>query len=131
FFHAEDGIRDFHVTGVQTCALPISTCSRAPPSGSARQSRTASTTTSSCPAAPRSWRRTSRRSRPGCARSSPRPSRSCATSCRRRSEVHTSELQSREKLVCRLLLEKKQGLRRHTTNHTYQNVKTILPRTIT
>src|SRR6266700_7436391 len=24
FFHAEDGIRDFHVTGVQTCALPIS-----------------------------------------------------------------------------------------------------------
>src|SRR5690606_40182649 len=30
FFQAEDGIRDFHVTGVQTCALPIlpapSTC---------------------------------------------------------------------------------------------------------
>src|SRR5690606_39352655 len=25
FFLAEDGIRDFHVTGVQTCALPIST----------------------------------------------------------------------------------------------------------
>src|SRR5690606_39434039 len=23
-FRAEDGIRDFHVTGVQTCALPIS-----------------------------------------------------------------------------------------------------------
>src|SRR5690625_7455825 len=23
FFHAEDGIRDGHVTGVQTCALPI------------------------------------------------------------------------------------------------------------
>src|SRR5690606_39941886 len=23
FLHAEDGIRDFHVTGVQTCALPI------------------------------------------------------------------------------------------------------------
>src|SRR5690606_40310431 len=29
FFQAEDGIRDFHVTGVQTCALPI--CG-APPS---------------------------------------------------------------------------------------------------
>src|SRR5690606_41192611 len=29
FFQAEDGIRDFHVTGVQTCALPIS--SPAPP----------------------------------------------------------------------------------------------------
>src|SRR5690606_40463181 len=24
FVQAEDGIRDFHVTGVQTCALPIS-----------------------------------------------------------------------------------------------------------
>src|SRR6266496_6298551 len=23
FFHAEDGIRDLYVTGVQTCALPI------------------------------------------------------------------------------------------------------------
>src|SRR5690606_40280222 len=30
FFQAEDGIRDFHVTGVQTCALPIyRACSRA------------------------------------------------------------------------------------------------------
>src|SRR5438874_10406200 len=28
FFQAEDGIRDLYVTGVQTCALPIS---RAPP----------------------------------------------------------------------------------------------------
>src|SRR5690625_3392188 len=26
FFQAEDGIRDGHVTGVQTCALPISPC---------------------------------------------------------------------------------------------------------
>src|SRR5690606_6194266 len=29
FFQAEDGIRDFHVTGVQTCALPISSSSSA------------------------------------------------------------------------------------------------------
>src|SRR5436309_3689853 len=28
FFQAEDGIRDFHVTGVQTCALPICQCER-------------------------------------------------------------------------------------------------------
>src|SRR5690606_39510648 len=28
FFQAEDGIRDFHVTGVQTCALPILLTSR-------------------------------------------------------------------------------------------------------
>src|SRR5690606_39805678 len=31
FFQAEDGIRDFHVTGVQTCALPISTAVSARP----------------------------------------------------------------------------------------------------
>src|SRR5690606_40324329 len=30
FFQAEDGIRDFHVTGVQTCALPICTAGDAP-----------------------------------------------------------------------------------------------------
>src|SRR5690606_40085941 len=28
FFQAEDGIRDFHVTGVQTCALPSSVWAR-------------------------------------------------------------------------------------------------------
>src|SRR5207244_5140469 len=28
FFQAEDGIRDDLVTGVQTCALPISACAR-------------------------------------------------------------------------------------------------------
>src|SRR5207253_8583227 len=33
FFQAEDGIRDGHVTGVQTCALPISS-----PSGTPRPS---------------------------------------------------------------------------------------------
>src|SRR5690349_25176101 len=33
FFQAEDGIRDLYVTGVQTCALPISrVCSRKRPS---------------------------------------------------------------------------------------------------
>src|SRR5690606_40545861 len=31
FFQAEDGIRDFHVTGVQTCALPISRTVRTSP----------------------------------------------------------------------------------------------------
>src|SRR5690606_40973272 len=30
FFQAEDGIRAFHVTGVQTCALPICLECRAP-----------------------------------------------------------------------------------------------------
>src|SRR5205807_5726778 len=48
FFQAEDGIRDYKVTGVQTCALPILSClcrSRtASPSGRTRRSRTASGT---------------------------------------------------------------------------------------
>src|SRR5436309_12287137 len=39
FFQAEDGIRDFHVTGVQTCALPI--C--ASPGGTGPCSRAAAT----------------------------------------------------------------------------------------
>src|SRR5690349_25168259 len=34
FFQAEDGIRDLYVTGVQTCALPIS------PGGATRSPRT-------------------------------------------------------------------------------------------
>src|SRR5690606_12997057 len=37
FFQAEDGIRDFHVTGVQTCALPI--WGIRPPGSTARSSR--------------------------------------------------------------------------------------------
>src|SRR5205809_3517261 len=32
-----------------------------------------------------------------------------------RSEEHTSELQSRSELVCRLLLEKKKTIKKHTT----------------
>src|SRR5690606_41743722 len=63
-------------------------------------------------------RRVSRSSRPP-SRQAARPasrsrtSPSSSTNSRpRRSEEHTSELQSREKLVCRLLLEKKNSLRR-------------------
>src|SRR5690349_23430804 len=40
FFQAEDGIRDLYVTGVQTCALPISVasgCSLADPLAKRRQ----------------------------------------------------------------------------------------------
>src|SRR5690606_40675440 len=44
FFQAEDGIRVFHVTGVQTCALPISTANGkrnhgAAPSSGVRRAR--------------------------------------------------------------------------------------------
>src|SRR5690625_6874614 len=44
-----------------------------------------------------------------------RPSRKFQT-YEKRSEEHTSELQSRDHLVCRLLLEKKKNL-----HHTYHN----------
>src|SRR2546426_6029965 len=83
FFQAEDGIRDYKVTGVQTCALPISrrraACAPAPLRARA--------------AAPRPPPCETRRAR-----------RRDATP---RSEEHTSELQSPCNLVCRLLLEKK------------------------
>src|SRR5438046_8372017 len=39
FFQAEDGIRDWSVTGVQTCALPISRGVRAPGLGQRRLGR--------------------------------------------------------------------------------------------
>src|SRR2546430_11722228 len=86
FFQAEDGIRDLTVTGVQTCALPIS-CT------------------------PRCWPRSL--SAPGRSRAPRRKalSRDLSSVVRpcpqTRSEEHTSELQSQSNLVCRLLLEKK------------------------
>src|SRR3712207_7472988 len=58
----------------------------------------------------------SRRSRGRCSSSSPTvcsssaSSASAALGCGARSEEHTSELQSRQYLVCRLLLEKKKHL---------------------
>src|SRR2546429_2206637 len=82
FFQAEDGIRDVAVTGVQTCALPIS-----PPSSSGSPDRLWAN------AVYEPWRAGSATAAPF----GPWP----------RSEEHTSELQSRLHLVCRLLLEKK------------------------
>src|SRR2546430_3613279 len=89
FFQAEDGIRDLTVTGVQTCALPIS-----PVPG--RPSR-------------EPWRRRSSNTVVG--RSAvhvhSRAAQSKLFDLDLRSEEHTSELQSQSNLVCRLLLEKK------------------------
>src|SRR3989449_7329825 len=48
----------------------------------------------------------------------------------KRSEEHTSELQSRLHLVCRLLLEKKKKKtppKRHRTTHCYQPATNISP----
>src|SRR5256885_6280006 len=44
FFQAEDGIRDYKVTGVQTCALPISRRRRWSRLSSATRVRSVSTT---------------------------------------------------------------------------------------
>src|SRR5690606_39649767 len=51
FFQAEDGIRDFHVTGVQTCALPISSaagCRSAPSVAAATSWRCSTRTSAGC-----------------------------------------------------------------------------------
>src|SRR5215510_15722771 len=52
-----------------------------------------------------------------------RPGRLTVRGRGHRSEEHTSELQSRGHLVCRLLLEKKKTNTTHTTHQTY--TKTI------
>src|SRR2546422_5822113 len=91
FFQAEDGIRDVAVTGVQTCALPICRGRFQAPRGDGLG------------ATPLARSDPARRAR---CPSGLTCSASC-TSCRVRSEEHTSELQSRLHLVCRLLLEKK------------------------
>src|SRR2546426_9059549 len=91
FFQAEDGIRDYKVTGVQTCALPISAHGVAAGGARAR--------------APH--RRRPQRRAPAAAHHH-RTRRPRA----RRSEEHTSELQSPCNLVCRLLLEKKKTTHR-------------------
>src|SRR2546430_11246758 len=98
FFQAEDGIRDLTVTGVQTCALPICLAS----SSSSTSSRATCSRRGSCGA-----RCTHRRRSPSACSSCSALCSASRGSSSRRSEEHTSELQSQSNLVCRLLLEKK------------------------
>src|SRR5438445_6252548 len=66
-----------------------------------------------------SSRRVSRRARPrgvGCLHRRTRPHRR-RPHARNRSEEHTSELQSRQYLVCRLLLEKKKKTKQQKKTH--------------
>ena len=145
FFQAEDGIRDYDVTGVQTCALPISSfrrpevmghwfrrnwldgCNRF---GEVLAVRTKDSAIEKSRI--RSWRKFTSplfrlKAQVTIVRgSSKSPSRVFSprrvhfgrrfTKCPSpprigivRSEEHTSELQSRRNLVCRLLLEKKKS----------------------
>src|SRR2546430_4384500 len=86
FFQAEDGIRDLTVTGVQTCALPISADHAAHGPGDLVD---AGREEDAQPAVAVDVRR------------------HAEVRGVERSEEHTSELQSQSNLVCRLLLEKK------------------------
>src|SRR2546425_7149875 len=94
FFQAEDGIRDKLVTGVQTCALPISPTSASDRSRMRSPSVDMGTSSQACPRS-----RNHPWTRSAC--------QSASALLRVRSEEHTSELQSLAYLVCRLLLEKK------------------------
>src|SRR5690606_39347798 len=78
---------------------------------------------SSGASAPRGWRRRRRR----CAPRGRRWWRSPARTGRPppRSEEHTSELQSREKLVCRLLLEKKNNRINRLHNHKINLIRSL------
>src|SRR2546429_3402985 len=94
FFQAEDGIRDVAVTGVQTCALPISSI-MSKKLAEGIDALVLDVKTGS-----------------GAFMKKEEDSARLAqvmveTGKRMRSEEHTSELQSRLHLVCRLLLEKK------------------------
>src|SRR2546422_5594338 len=107
FFQAEDGIRDVAVTGVQTCALPILP----------RSARGFSRCRGPCCAnRVETWAwHCSSGSWAACSRYSARSRSASSAPCYlTRSEEHTSELQSRLHLVCRLLLEKKNSRSRST-----------------
>src|SRR3954462_14065450 len=94
FFQAEDGIRDYRVTGVQTCALPIR-----------RHTRLSCDWSSDvCSSDLEHTSELQSHDNLVCAWSSDVCSRS---------EEHTSELQSHDNLVCRLLLENKEHLLGH------------------
>src|SRR5947209_11406846 len=104
FFQAEDGIRDIGVTGVQTCALPIWSIDAC--SGSAwvlaRAGVRNSPDRSAGVVGDQQRAVLGDRERRGAA-----PHLGALLARYPRSEEHTSELQSRQYLVCRLLLEKK------------------------
>src|SRR5690625_7005136 len=93
FFQAEDGIRDGHVTGVQTCALPICSLPRMGCLPLLLRYRGHLIIT---------WLWAPSAATGNNSSSYPYPHR-----LNYRSEEHTSELQSRGHLVCRLLLDKK------------------------
>src|SRR5205809_2375252 len=103
FFQAEDGIRDVAVTGVQTCALPIYSAGGRTPAAAALGRGDAGSRDRPAPQRPE------RRSSGSRADGAVHISAARRRGGNPRSEEHTSELQSRLHLVCRLLLEKKKA----------------------
>src|SRR2546430_9673578 len=100
FFQAEDGIRDLTVTGVQTCALPIFL-----PGGVGLAHADGRTVMAPLTAPGDRLRIRVDRTKGNVDFAS--IEEIIEPSPLRRSEEHTSELQSQSNLVCRLLLEKK------------------------
>src|SRR5256885_11811025 len=100
FFQAEDGIRDYKVTGVQTCALPISRRPIALDQSGDRVDRAGGLH--------HALQRADAFHQPAAQAL--------------RSEEHTSELQSPCNLVCRLLLEKKKHKVRPRAQSCYRMV---------
>src|SRR5205085_3185340 len=99
FFQAEDGIRDLTVTGVQTCALPISLTPFDDLNlGWAHAGKTPGQPVEGV---------NDKFGNPAPAGSSNNEANLFSIGLKHRSEEHTSELQSQSNLVCRLLLEKK------------------------
>src|SRR3712207_7082466 len=117
FFQAEDGIRDIGVTGVQTCALPISqdtkekegfvftTVKENPITSIKNQNRS-----STCWSFSGLGFLESELLRTGKGEYDLSEMFVVHKTMQDRSEEHTSELQSRQYLVCRLLLEKKKNI---------------------
>src|SRR5258708_10186601 len=106
FFQAEDGIRDDLVTGVQTCALPISIAQ-------AKGAKPKSTKAAKDKRAPFLKLAPKRMTKAIKAITNIGNLSNPASYEATRSEEHTSELQSPDHLVCRLLLEKKKKNNNH------------------
>src|SRR2546422_4254557 len=104
FFQAEDGIRDVAVTGVQTCALPIY-------AAAVHQAHDELELVQALEVGKLGV--VARRHQGLEARRDERRDAAAQHHLLPRSEEHTSELQSRLHLVCRLLLEKKKKSEEH------------------
>src|SRR5690606_40654190 len=104
---AEDGIRDFHVTGVQTCALPISGEGGQADIGAGSVgagSHGAGGVAGSGNAGLLLHQKVRGHMLDGLETADGTAELVAVADIVHRSEEHTSELQSRENLVCRLLL---------------------------